>query len=324
MKLLVALVCVASATAAAAPKGPHLVVGKRVSTGNATTILFTSTRLVFAEESSKTSALVDVDLATGTQKDLFRTKEQLVGYECDAAVTVCVLDLNTGPHGREMLSTGDVSRLVVLERTHTTPLSITGVPHPMLIDVSPDGRYVLVREELARNLIAYDRTTKTQVSLSATPTETLWVDSWSGSTVTVTHQPQANPTYPTYSAWNLTTDASTTPAAPRAQMPVMSPNNTRAAEIVIVPPAIRVTEAGKTRTRTLTEKEAEWLAYDCEWLDDRWLATGSGFLDTTTMTLAPLPKGTTGFDGSLEYVHGSRTVLYGNPKGTFIATLVGP
>ncbi|HEY4058686.1 MAG TPA: hypothetical protein VGM39_18865 [Kofleriaceae bacterium] len=324
MKLVALVFLLVALPALAAPaKAPRLVLGKRVSTGNVRTILFTKARLVFAEEDDKTSGIVDIDLATGAKKDLYRTKEQMVGYECDATVSVCVIALDVGPHGREMLSTGDVTTLLLLEGTHTTPLAIPGVPHPFLIDLSPDARYVLVREEMASDLFAYDRTTRTLISLSAKPKEALWVDSWTGTTPIVWRQPQDPHDASTYVAWNLG-DGSTKPAARHEDMPVLSPNKQRAAIVALGPPVVTVTQDGKVRTRALTEKEAENLALTCEWLDDRWLVTPAGFIDTNTMTFAPLPPAVNGFETTLEYVHGSRTVLYSGAHGYFLGTLVGP
>lgn len=88
---------------------------------------------------------------------------------------------------------------------------------------------------------------------------------------------------------------------------------------------LTVTVGGKPRTLELHAADARSIAPGCcGWMDNCWMSTPAGFIDTDAMKISLLPEDPQGDSPRVTYVRGTRNAIVSNADGTFLAKLVGP
>ncbi|HEY4179629.1 MAG TPA: hypothetical protein VGM90_22465 [Kofleriaceae bacterium] len=314
------------------PSAPHLDLEKRLGGFRMQMIAASPTRIWMTDERGDTAALVDIDLATGAMKDLFTTPDRIAHGSCDHAFASCVLELSTpsGENGRNGYGTNDRSRLVMFDGVQTTPLAVPGVDTASVLSrsMSPDGRWIVVEALGAkeRRLVAFERTTKQTFEMRAPKDDDITLAGWNGSTALVVLESYENSATSSLVSWRLGANGATTTTKRTTELPLVSPDGARTA-VLTWRDQLTVHGGGKPRRIVFGPNTATPMVTDCcSWVDNRWLATPIGLIDTNprdgsdAMTLA----GFVAPPEKIAFIPGARIALVTTTTDTNLVTIVGP
>ncbi|HEY4058687.1 MAG TPA: hypothetical protein VGM39_18870 [Kofleriaceae bacterium] len=301
-------------------KSPRVELGKKVGT-RVSVVGVAAGHMVVTDERGDGAALAEIDLKTGEVTDRYTTKDRIDGAFCTTDLATCVLALSTPSEHRNTFTGDDKISNVVVEHSKATPLEIPGADVAVGY-ASPDLRFVVGASHEPMGLVALDRTTKKTYRAPSAVDESLSIRSWNGTTATVQHFPFDEKSKPTYAAWKLGANGATAPTTEPATAPLVSPDKTRSA--VFSEKSVVVTVGGKAKELVFNAADQGIEGDSSQWIDNRWLGTKAGFIDTDAMKIAPLVRDENGERDTMTFVAGSRTALVGRQDEFFLATLVGP
>ncbi|HEY4179630.1 MAG TPA: hypothetical protein VGM90_22470 [Kofleriaceae bacterium] len=302
-------------------QGPHFdlgpVVGARVSV-----VAFTPTHLLITDERGDQAALADVDLKTGALTDRYTTKDRIDSAYCDAALSTCIVSLSTPSEGRKSYTGDDKASNVLLEGSKATPFQIAEGSDAAVGYASPDLRFVVGSRREPAGLQALDRTAKKTFSFPTATDESLSIAGWNGTTATVMRYPFEETRKPTFVAWKLGANGATAPMTEPRPVPVVSPDKTRSA--VFTERSVVVTVAGKSRELVFNPADKGIDGQSSLWIDNRWIGTKAGFIDTDAMKIAPFARDDDDRRDLITFVAGSRVAFVDRGGESHLATIVGP
>lgn len=306
-----------------AAAGPRLVIGKNLGR-RVQRLAMAPDRVIVGQERGDSAAVLEVDVATGAVVERMTTPDRVMNASCDATLRRCVIDLSPPGATRNVVSSKDERRLVLLDGTTVTPLVIPGGENPSLgrDAISPDGRFVVVMTEQPDQLVALDLTTKKTFTLPAR-SDITEVVAWSGSTAIVVHRAwdEAKPRIAV--EWRLGASGAVVPSKRESDPPPVSPDGKRTARFGAGTLTVRAN--GADRTLTFHAEDAGSIAAGCcTWIDNRWMAMPHGFIDTDAMKVTLFALDAEDDVPHVDFIPGTRTALVTPGDGLHLATAVGP
>jgi hypothetical protein len=315
--------------------GPRLEIGKKIGNRRMFELALTPARLLMVEERGTNAAVVEIDVKTGTTNDRFKTDDRIETGTCEESQARCVLKLSKPAGSRNAFGGDDISSLVILDGNEATPLdqSAFGV-RPELVggkSLSPDARYVIatVRDSDATRVIALDRKTEQTSQLSGADQSYIEVVEWvkeAGKWVAIVTRSSLDEDKPDVLEWHVenkgASKSSKRPAP--ARISPRSPDGKRSAQFTR-DGKLTVTVDGKPRTLVFHAADARHVRPGCcAWVDNRFIAMESGFIDTDAMKVSLLPVDPDTDAPRVTFVQGTRTAIVFRDDGAYLANLVGP
>ncbi len=314
--------------------GPRLELGKKIGERRMEGLALTPARLLMIDERGDSAAVVEVDVKTGKTRDLYKTAERIESGSCDDTGDRCVLKVSTPSEARNVFGGGDKTHLVSLERTISNDLALPALgERPDLAgkSISPDGRFVVVRVrgDDGAKLLAINRETKQSVALPEKDKEYLAVVAWVkevGKWVAVVTRTIYEDQPSVVVDWHVEAKGEVRPSKRPGtdETLAMSPDGKRHAEFTTDGKLV-VTAGGKPRTLAFHPADAKVVSPDCcKWIDNRFIQTRTGFIDTDAMKVSLLPVDPEEDAPRITYVRGTRTAIVVRGDGAYLANLVGP
>ena len=309
-----------------AAKPAELVLGSKIPGKHVEAIGIAGGHAIVEIEGEDHSSLVQLELATGAQKQLYRTAHALDLGVCARTAARCVVR-EIRPRKVGERTGDDPATLLLLDGTKVTPLAIPTTAYGLLA-ISDHGRFLVTSDV---DLVAWDLASRKKLATLHDPAGgkqgSSEISGWRGDVAVVAFEPLAEGARPTFSLWHFDTDRREPVAEPDETHDPVAPDGSRRVDFAGGKATITPLPSGAPRTLALYGRDYEALADGVtQWLDARTIAIPGkaywAFLDTDAMKVSLLPAPPPGEDPPhLAILRGTGHVLATTSGATFLATV---
>ena len=305
-----------------AAKPAELVLGVKLPGKSVEVIASTAERAIAVIHYSDRSALVAIDLASGTVQPLYTTPHSLGVGSCDRELRRCVFDEVT-PKSPKIRTAEDPSRLLLLEGAKPAPLDVSMGPYDLLW-MAPAGDFLVTGGLGAYT--AWDLRGRRKVATLADEHAVRDFVAWRGTAMLLAHHAAATETkVDRYELWHVDTGKLETISQPPESLGSVSPDGKL--RIDAVGGKVIVTPQPGGASRTLALHPNDYKAVDgscCEWLDAHHVTIPGrqfAFFDTEAMKVSLVPAAPDDDERTIRVLPGSGHALVTTAGDTYLATV---